>query len=173
MNTNKTRGKYFEEKIVKEYRKYLGLSKLECYRASSSGARTSLEVMGDISFNDPMRYPIITECKYRISITPDDFFPIVNNEIDKWIDQNKSQIELFKKEFPDYNGKIYSSVIIGRPHQKVENYYTIITSKINNIFDLNLPRYRIISYSKNFGDILIVNFEQYLKFLEGGLKTGW
>lgn len=172
LNTNKTRGKYFEEKIVKEYRKYLGLSKLECYRSSSSGARTSLEVTGDISFNDPIRYPIITECKYRISISLDDLFPSVNNEIEKWITQNKSQIELFRKEFPDYNGKIYSSVIIGRPHQKVENYYTIITSQMNNIYGPPFQE-KIISYSKKFGNILILNLENYLKFLKEGLKLYW
>ena len=165
MNTNKNRGKYFEEKIVKEYRKHLGLSKLECFRASSSGARTSLEITGDISFSDPLRHPIITECKYRMSISLDDLFPSVNNEIEKWISQNMDQIELFKKEFPEYNGKIFSSVIIGRPHQKVENYYTIITSKMNNIYGPTFP-YKIISYSKKFGDIIIINFEQYLNFLK-------
>ena len=167
MNTNKSRGKYFEEKVVKEYRKTFNLSKVECYRASSSGARTTVEIQGDISFSDPIRYPIITECKYRISISPDDFFPIVNNEIEKWIDQNHNQINLFKKEFPDFKGNIYSSVIIGRPHQKVENYYTILT--MENIYD-NKFLYKIISLSKSFGKIIIVNFSSYLNFLKGGLK---
>lgn len=166
--TNKQRGKYFENKIVDAYRETLNVNKLECYRSGSSGARTSLEITGDISFSDPIKYKIITECKYRLDASLDDLFPNLNSESEKWIDQNTKQKSLFKQNVQiaevSENSYPICSVIIGRPHQSVENYYTIL---LHGDFDSYEFKQKIITYSKkNNKYFMVVPFSEYLNYLK-------
>ena len=98
-NINKQRGKYFEEKVVAAYRQLLNLQKHECYRASFSGARSSVELNGDISFSQPEKYPVITECKYYQNMSLENFFPICNSYIDEWLEQVQEEKHKYMSKF--------------------------------------------------------------------------
>ena len=132
--SNKQRGKFFEEKIAKTYRDIFNLSKHECYRAGSSGARTTIEYNGDITFSDPIKYPIITECKYRKNLDINDIFPICNNEVNKWIEQALSQQGLYKKMFKK---DPLTLIICGKPYMSnpwcILLYYEQKSSQFNHI----------------------------------------
>ena len=166
-NPNKARGKYFENKIVEAYRDTLNLSKLECYRSGSSGARTSLEITGDVSFNNPFKYQIITECKYRLSLDLDDLYPITSSEVDEFIEQNQKQEMLYIKNIPSEQvskTNIISTIIMGRPHQKIEKYYTLVTMMGPMDFSDSCKIYTYSSYLNE--KIIIVPFSSYLEQLK-------
>lgn len=134
--SNKQRGKYFEEKITSYYRKIFELSNLQCFRSGSSGARTSIELTGDITFTDPITYPIITECKYRKDIDLTDFFPICNSEIDTWIEQSDRQYELLVANVKEI--KPLKVLIVGKPY--LSTPWVVI---LNDINDMNLTDSRV------------------------------
>lgn len=172
-NKNKARGKYFESKIVDAYRDTLNLNKLECYRSGSSGARTSLEITGDVSFNDPSTYSIITECKYRLDLTLDDLFPVLHSEVDQFIEQNSKQEILYIKSIQNdeifKTNEMVSVIVIGRPHQKVENYYTLIM-QIGSLKFTDKPC--VNTYSQYLSQqVQIVPFSVYLEELKRVFRT--
>lgn len=132
-NTNKRRGKYFEDVIVKDYRKLFRLDKYQCYRAGSSGARTSIEYNGDVSFSNPEQYPLITECKYYRNLTLDHFFPGCCSFINKWLQQINNQ----KQHYIDRFNKIPLTIIVaGRPYDK--HHHVIIENQDLELEDLDV-----------------------------------
>lgn len=141
-NTNKIKGKYFEEKIAKDYRDILKLSKLDCYRSSNSGARESIEYTGDITFKDPLKYNLITECKYYSSLKLEHIYPICNSYIDEWINQVFKEREHYKSQF---NKEPLSIIIASKPYLK--DHYIIIVNDNDcfNQYDI-IPK--IVFYSK-------------------------
>lgn len=141
------------------------MNRHECFRAGSSGARTTIEYNGDITLADPIKYNIITECKYRLDITLDDLFPVLNSEVENWLEQSNEQIKLYNANLikqENYNVPV-SVIITGRPHMKVENYYTIIHQKPDTV-DF---KQKIISYSKISNSFIeIIPFSEFLDFLK-------
>lgn len=125
-NVNKRRGKYFEDKIAEDYRSILHLDKTQCYRSGSSGARTSIEYNGDISFSDPEKYPIVTECKYYKSMILDHFFPVCQSYIDKWIEQVLEEQSHYYNKF---NKEPLTIIIAGKPYDK--NYHVLLINYYN------------------------------------------
>lgn len=148
MNRNKARGKYFENKIVKLYQDWFKLNQYECYRAGSSGARTTIEFNGDISFADPLKYSIVTECKYYSNVLLDHFFPVCNNYIDEWLLQLNDERDRYVDQF---NKIPLTLLVVGRPRNK--NIYVTIQNNDENID----------SYVKT-------NFSAYLQFYSNSLK---
>lgn len=130
-NTNKRRGKYFEDVIVKDYRKIFKLDKFQCYRAGSSGARTTIEYNGDVSFAEPDKYALITECKYYKTCDLDHFFPTCSAYIDKWLlqlDKEKNHyIEQFGLKIRDDMDGPLCILIVGKPYHK--DHYLIIENE--------------------------------------------
>lgn len=129
--SNKQRGKFFEEKITTFYRKLFGLSKHQCFRAGSSGARTSIELTGDITFTDPEKYPIITECKYRKTFELYDFFPICNRDVEDWIEQSERQKKLYNSHFNNINPLLL--LIVGKPY--LSSPWVVILNDIDRFKD--------------------------------------
>lgn len=138
-NVNKRKGKYFEDKIAEDYRKIFNLSKLECYRSSNSGARLSLEYTGDITFKDPLRYNLITECKYYKDFSLEHVFPICQSYIEDWINQVFEERQHYKKQF---HKSALSLIIASRPYLK--HHYVILVSSESELIE-NKIRF----YSKN------------------------
>ena len=151
--SNKQRGKYFENKITLDYQKLFKLDKTECYRAGSSGARTSIEYNGDISFSNPEKYPLITECKYYSKMTLDDFFPVCKSYIDKWLKQVYIEKDHYIKK---YNKEPFVVIIAGRPYLN-DHYVIILQENFKYLKDIRAilkfysesqkKQYNLISYS--------------------------
>lgn len=125
--TNKQRGRYFEEKIVSEYRKLFKLQKFECYRAGASGARSSVELNGDVSFSQPEKYPLITECKYYQSMNLEDFYPVCNSYIEEWLTQVQEEKSRYMATF---KREPLTIIVTSKPYQKLP--YIIIE---NDLYD--------------------------------------
>ena len=150
--SNKARGKYLENKITNSYRKIFNLNEFECYRAGSSGARTSIEYNGDISFSNPNKYNLITECKYYSNLILNDFFPNCNSFIEKWL----AQINIEKQHYIDKFNKIPLTIIIAsKPHGK----YHLIVENIEYIPNENISYIKFFSTNQNRSYYLI-DFEQ-------------
>lgn len=159
-NKNKIRGNYYEEKIVKLYRKTLGLNQFECYRAGSSGARQTLEINGDISFSDPNSYPIITECKYRINLQERDLFPYISSQCQSWIDQTIEEKDRYIKYF---NHQVLALLVMGRPY--IKDDFVLIINAPDNFPELEGSR--MICYSKPHNHYYtITTISEILKNLE-------
>ena len=123
-NPNKRKGRYFEEKIANDYRTLFKLDKIDCYRSGSSGARTTVEYNGDITFSNPERYNLITECKFYKDLRLEHIFPICNSYIDTWLEQSKSQYVRYLRYF---NKEPLSLIIAGKPFNK-NNHFVIWTN---------------------------------------------
>ena len=158
-NVNKRKGKYFEEKIAEDYRKFFKLDKTECYRSGSSGARTSIEYNGDISFSNPNKYRIITECKYYSDMILDHFFPVCHSYIDYWI----TQVEEEKSRYIQKYHEIPLSIIIaGRPYDK--NYHVVI---INDNINLDPIKCKLTFYSKlHAREFILINYSDLSSILK-------
>lgn len=151
-NINKRKGKYFEDKITKDYQTLFNLSKIECYRSSNSGARTSIEYNGDITFSDPIKYNLITECKFYKDIILDHIFPICQSYIDEWLKQSEVEKNHYIQQF----NKIPLSIIIaGKPFNR-NNHYVIITN--DNITLSNISNYLIFRSSKMNRNYTLINY---------------
>ena len=151
-NSNKRKGKYFEDKITKDYQTLFNLSKIECYRSSNSGARTSIEYNGDITFSDPVKYNLITECKFYKDIILDHIFPISQSYIDEWLKQS----EVEKNHYINQFNKIPLSIIIaGKPFNR-NNHYVIITN--DSITLSNISNYLIFRSSKMNRNYTLINY---------------
>jgi len=104
---NKSRGKYFEDKIANEIRQALNLTKKEVHRNISSGV--ALFESGDIW----TPWPCIIECKYyktfevRHIIEEKDY-------IVRWLDEqvNKERLRFIQV----YNKDPLCMLVIGRPY---------------------------------------------------------
>ena len=140
--TNKARGKYLENKITSSYREIFNLNEFECYRAGSSGARTSIEYNGDISFSNPKKYPRITECKYYSKMTLDDFFSTCNSYIEKWLAQINIEKEHYIKKF---NIIPLTIITASKPHGKIH----IIIENIDYIPDRTISHIKFKSEKQN------------------------
>ena len=151
-NINKRKGKYFEDKITKDYQTLFNLSKIECYRSSNSGARTSIEYNGDITFSDPIKYNLITECKFYKDIILDHIFPICQSYIDEWLKQSEVEKNHYIQQF----NKIPLSIIIaGKPFNR-NNHYVIITN--DSITLSNISNYLIFRSSKMNRNYTLINY---------------
>ena len=165
MNRNKARGKYFENKIVKLYQDWLNLNQYECYRAGSSGARTTIEFNGDISFADPLKYSIVTECKYYSNVILDHFFPVCNSYIDEWLKQLNEEKDRYIAQF---NKVPLAVLIVGKPRNK--NTYVIFedTKIINDYLKNNFINYLQFSslhLKRTYTATVINTLCGFLKFL--------
>ena len=160
-NPNKRKGKYFEDKITKDYQILFNLNKIDCYRSSNSGARTSIEYNGDITFSDPIKYNLITECKFYKDLTLDHIFPICQSYIDNWLKQSEIEKEHYIKEF----NKIPLSIIIASRPFNHNNHYVIIT---NNNFSLssNISEYIIFKSSKMNRSYILINYSNITLLFE-------
>lgn len=156
-NANKRKGKYFEDKIANDYREIFKLDKLECYRSSNSGARTSIEYNGDITFKEPLKYNLITECKFYSTLELTHIFPVCNSYIDEWI----SQLINEKKHYiNNFNKDPLAIIIASKPYLKF-HYVILLEDKIKDI----IPKITFYSnkHKKYFTMITYDNIELLFK----------
>lgn len=107
---NKRRGKYFEDKIARKIREWTGLDEHDCYRASCSGSRQSVE-FGDIIF-DYRKNPVIVECKYYRDFSLEKVFPHPCSLVHNWIEQLGEESSRFEREFHEIP---VSAVVVSKP----------------------------------------------------------
>lgn len=107
---NRRRGKYFEDKIARKIREWTDLDEHECYRASCSGSRQSVE-FGDIIF-DYRKNPVIIECKYYRDFSLEKVFPYPCSLVYGWIQQLEDETFRFEKKFQE---KPVSVVVVSKP----------------------------------------------------------
>ena len=158
MNKNKQHGKYFENKVAEQLRIALNLSKHECYRASFSGARSTVEI-GDITFSDPVKYPFIVECKYYQSMKLDDFYPECRSYIKEWINQLHQEKDRYIKQF---NNIPIALIVAGRP--RLSNSYVLVDNYIDNLLLHHFNSYIITRVSETTS-IMIVDMNRLLEVL--------
>lgn len=164
-NTNKRRGKYFEDVIVKDYRRIFRLDKYQCYRSGSSGARTTIEYNGDVSFNEPDKYPLITECKYYKNMTLDNFFPGCCSYINNWLQQINNQKHHYINNF---NKVPLTIIVAGRPYDK--HHHIVIENDDIECEDLDvvagIHQYMIFYSSKMKRNYIMIDYIYLERLLE-------
>jgi hypothetical protein len=158
--SSKRKGKSFEDKIVDDVRELLYLDKYRCYRAGSSGSRTSIELTGDVSFTDPLKYRIIIECKYRKTLSLDDFFPVCSAEVCSWIEQNLEQKKRYINEF---NVEPLSVIIASRPYMR--NHYVIVENQGLDPTCYSIEQYMIFYNERLKRSFLMIAFRDIKKLL--------
>lgn len=105
----KSKGKYFENRVANLVREALGLEINECTRAPNSG-NGEFE-FGDVFFSDPKANPYIFECKFGYKWDFRSIFPKLSSNLIAFLDEMDGARTKMEKKFgitPKFAGVILS-----------------------------------------------------------------
>jgi len=111
-NKQKERGKYFETKTANCIRNCFGLKEYECRRAPNSG-NGEFE-FGDIFFTDPVKYPLVIECKWGYDWDFTTLFPETNKLVLNFLEKVYIARNKYINKFA--TAPYATGVVMAKPH---------------------------------------------------------
>jgi len=161
MANNKSRGKYFEDKVASLIRQKLNLSKHQCHRYYESGMAHG--EYGDIYVQD---IPWIIECKYYKNISIDTLVYSNDKVYDKWIHSIIKDADKYRQVF---NKNPLFTIVTSKPRSPILIIIPLTDSNLSNdLIDihnievkLDIKVYHSISKTK----CLTTDFKMFLDVL--------